>query len=282
MTRYGDNKAQGIFWNEKPGQSWVKYDGVMNQRLENITSLLFRAVEANSACNGLDIGCGTGSTTVKLLELLGEDSNVKGIDISAPMLTSARKKIRKKNSISFIEADAQTYRFSLEHFQTVISRFGVMFFEDPVKAFKNIKSAMSPSADLTFVCWAPYDKNEFFSLPFETVSSFTGSVLEVEPYAPGPLAFSDMDYVKKILNAADFSDIAIKQIETSIETTDTPREDAEILMNIGFGARALREAELDETARGRVYDQFVKNSQDRQSEGVIRYSAVINLVKART
>ena len=280
MTGYGDNTAQGKFWNDKPGQSWVKYDIVMNQRLENITNLLFQAVEKTSGSTGLDIGCGTGSTTIKLAELLEGDGWVNGIDISGPMLNSARKKISEKDQIFFIEADAQTYKFSLRNFQIVISRFGVMFFEDPVKAFRNIRSAMSPGAVLTFVCWAPYDKNEFFSLPFETVSHFTGSVLDIEPHAPGPLAFSDMEYVKKILSAADFSDLDIKQLETSLVTKDTPQQDAEILMNIGFGARALREAELDETIRSRVYDKFVKNSQDRHSDGLIRYSATINLVRA--
>ena len=280
MTGYGDNTAQGKFWNDKPGQSWVKYDTVMNQRLENITNLLFQAVGKTFASNGLDIGCGTGSTTLKLSGLLGGDARVKGIDISGPMLNSARKKISEKDKISFIEADAQTYKFLPNNFQIVISRFGVMFFEDPVKAFRNIRGAMSPGANLTFVCWAPYDKNEFFSLPFETVSHFTGSVLDIEPHAPGPLAFSDKEYVKKILTAADFSNVDIKQLETSLVTTDTPHEDAEILMNIGFGARALREAELDEMMRGRVYDRFVKNSQDRHSDGLIRYSATINLVRA--
>ena len=281
MTDFGDNEAQGKFWNDKPGQSWVRYDGVMNQRLENITELLFRTLEVNSASNGLDIGCGTGFTTAKLLKILVEGSEAKGIDISAPMLTKARKKFHKKTSISFINGDAQTFQFLQGDFDTVISRFGVMFFEDPVKAFRNIRRAMSPKARLTFVCWASYDKNEFFSLPFETVSSFTGSVLDIEPHAPGPLAFSEMEYVKKILAAADFADIDVKEIETSIVTADTPQEDAEILMNIGFGARALREADIDEAVRGRVYEKFVKNAQERLANGSIRYSATINLVKAR-
>ncbi|MAI58990.1 MAG: ubiquinone/menaquinone biosynthesis protein [Rhodobacteraceae bacterium] len=281
MIDCGDNEGQRKFWNDKPGQSWVKYDDVMNLRLENITDLLFGAVDGTSASSGLDIGCGTGSTTLKLLELLGEDSKVKGIDISEPMLSKAQEKIHDTTSISFIKADAQTFQFPLGYFETVISRFGVMFFDDPVKAFRNIRSAMSPSADLTFVCWAPFEKNEFFSLPLEVVTSFVGSVKDIEPHAPGPLAFSDIHYVKQVLNSADFSDIDIKELETSIVTNDPPEEDAEILMNIGFGARALREAELDKSLRNRIYENFVKNSQDRYSDGLIRYSATINLVKAR-
>ncbi len=278
---YDDNEGQRKFWNDKPGQSWVTYDGVMNLRLEKITDLLFGAVDGIPASNGLDIGCGTGSTTLKLLELLGEDSKVKGIDISEPMLSKARKKFHDTTSISFIKADAQTFQFLPGYFETVISRFGIMFFDNPVKAFRNIRRAMSPSADLTFVCWASFEKNEFFSLPLEAVASFTGPVKDFEAHAPGPLAFSEIDYVKQVLNSAEFSNIDIKELETSIVTNDTPEEDAEILMNIGFGARALREAELDKSLRSRIYEKFVKNSQDRCLDGLIRYGATINLVKAR-
>ena len=280
MANFGDNEAQGKFWNEAPGQSWVKYDAVMNQRLGNITNILFDRLKGLSASNVLDIGCGTGSTSIRLAETVAKDAFVTGIDISEPMIEKARDKSANYTNVSFVTADAQTFKFEPRQFDAAVSRFGVMFFGDSLKAFTNLRSAMEPGSVLIFVCWAPYEDNEFFSLPLETVLDFVPAEYEFLANAPGPLAFSDKHYLSGILQSSGFSNCQIEVVKTTLDTADTPEEDAALLMQIGFGARAVREAELDQKRTDELYQLFLSNSRARQNDGFIKYDASVYIVTA--
>ena len=141
MNNYGENEKQGQYWNEAPGQSWVINDAAMNERLENISDILFEGLDVNGYNNGLDIGCGAGSTTRRLATIMGNQARVTGLDISEKLLTLARSHPESLGK-NFLQADAQSYKFQPEGFDLAISRFGVMFFENPLKAFQNIKSAI--------------------------------------------------------------------------------------------------------------------------------------------
>ena len=121
MANYGANEAQGKFWNDAPGQSWVKHDLVMNLRLGNISDILFDRLKGVSASNALDIGCGTGSTSIKMAETLAQDARVTGIDISEPMLERAREKAADLENVSFVTADAQAFQFEPGKFDAAIS-----------------------------------------------------------------------------------------------------------------------------------------------------------------
>ena len=173
MGLYGENDKQGQYWNEQPGQSWVIHDAAMNERLQIISDILFEDLAVLECKNGLDIGCGAGSTTRRLYETLGKEGHVTGLDISGKLLGVARSH-PESNGLHFLQADAQSYSFNREVFDVAISRFGVMFFENPVKAFQNIKSAIQPGREMRFVCWAPMAANDFFISPLKTVVDITG------------------------------------------------------------------------------------------------------------
>ena len=145
----------------------------MNERLQTISDILFEGLDSNGCSNGLDIGCGAGSTTRRLHETLGKEGQVTGLDISAKLLGVARSH-SESNGLHFLQADAQSYAFNREVFDVAISRFGVMFFENPVKAFQNIKAAIQPGREMRFVCWAPIAANDFFISPLKTVVDITG------------------------------------------------------------------------------------------------------------
>ena len=142
-----------------------------------------------------------------------------------------------------MQADAQSYAFDHEIFDIAISRFGVMFFENPVKAFQNIKSAIQPGREMRFVCWAPMAANDFFISPLKTVVDITGVSLGEPGREPGPLAFSDRAYLSSILQEAEFSSVNIDVVETSISTRDSVEKNAALLMEIGMGFRAIKEAD---------------------------------------
>ena len=162
MADFGENPDQGKFWNEEPGLSWVENDRLMSERLETISQLLLENLDLRPSGRILDIGCGGGGTTLALAKRAPPSAQITGLDISKPLLDLAAQKCADHENINFVLADAQAHRFTLQKFDTVISRFGVMFFENPVKAFQNIKSALTVEGRLHFVCWAPLKENDFF------------------------------------------------------------------------------------------------------------------------
>ena len=163
MADFGENPDQGKFWNEASGLSWVENDRLMSERLETISQLLLENLDLHPSSKILDIGCGGGTTTLALAKGAPPSVQITGLDISKPLLDLAAQKCAEHKNINFVLADAQAHRFAVQKLDTVISRFGVMFFENPVKAFQNIKSALRVAGRLRFVCWAPLEENEFFT-----------------------------------------------------------------------------------------------------------------------
>ena len=267
MTTYGENEGQGKYWNEKPGQSWVAHDASMNERLSNISEILFEGLDAANCKNGLDIGCGAGSTTRRLHKLLGAQSKVTGLDISEQLLNLARSAERNE-LIEYVQADAQSFSFDEQGTDIAISRFGVMFFENPVKAFENIRSAITQGGQFRFVCWAPLEVNEFFYAPLNAVMDITGVSLAAPGKEPGP-------------KNSGFSSVKIDVVETVIRTEDSAEQNASLLMEIGMGFRAIKEAQPVPEMLKNIKNAFVQDGLLRQKDGVITYGATIYRVTAQ-
>ena len=279
MGKYGENDKQGQYWNEAPGQSWVINDSAMNERLQAISDILFEGLDATGCNNGLDIGCGAGSTTRRLAAIMGNQARVTGLDISEKLLALARSHPESVGK-DFLQADAQSYKFEPERFDLAISRFGVMFFENPFKAFQNIKSAVQKGREIRFVCWAPISANDFFLSPLNTVVDITGVSFAEPGKEPGPLAFSDRTYLSSILKAAEFSSINIDIVETSISTKDSVEKNASLLMEIGMGFRAIKEATPTDEVLNEIKEAFVADGNKRLQNGLISYDATIYRVSA--
>ena len=279
MGKYGENDKQGQYWNEAPGQSWVINDAAMNERLQAISDILFEGLDATGCNNGLDIGCGAGSTTRRLAAIMGNQARVTGLDISEKLLALARSHPESVGK-DFLQADAQSYKFEPERFDLAISRFGVMFFENPFKAFQNIKSGIQKGCEMRFVCWAPISANDFFLSPLNTVVDITGVSFAEPGKEPGPLAFSDRTYLSSILKAAEFSSINIDIIKTSISTKDSVEKNASLLMEIGMGFRAIKEAAPTNEVLNEIREAFVADGNKRLKNGLISYDATIYRVSA--
>ena len=274
MSKYGENDKQGQYWNEAPGQSWVINDTAMNERLQAISDILFEGLDATGCNNGLDIGCGAGSTTRRLAGIMGNQARVTGLDISEKLLALARSHPESVGK-DFLQADAQSCKFEPEGFDLAISRFGVMFFENPLKAFQNIKSAIQKGHELRFVCWAPLTANDFFLSPLNTVVDITGVSFAEPGNEPGPLAFSDRTYLSSILKAAKFSSINIDVLETSITTKDSVEKNASLLMEIGMAFRAIKEAAPSDEVLDEIREAFITDGNKRLQNGLITYGAKI-------
>jgi SAM-dependent methyltransferase len=144
------------------------------------------------------------------------------------MLTAARQRIaqRSQRNITLLNGDAQAHSFSPDRFDLIASRFGVMFFADPAMAFQNLLAATRPGGRLCFACWAALEENRHWLIPYEVALRHLGPPAPKPPRAPGPLAFSEPDYVRSVLEEAGYESIEIRR-ETPDIIAASPLEEAE-------------------------------------------------------
>jgi SAM-dependent methyltransferase len=248
------------FWNGEGGQRWVRFQDILD------TSLLpfgHRAMTASAVKAGervIDVGCGCGDTSFELARRVGSDGGVLGVDASDPILNRAmsRMSLAEATSVKFERGDAQIHRFEGASFDLIFSRFGVMFFENPVAAFSNLQSALKPGGRLAFVCWQPARENSWVSLPVGVAAVHVPPPTPPGPEEPGPFSFGDPERVRKILADAGFIGSEIKSYDTpfNIGNSGGIDEAVEFFMQIGPTARMIAEADADEATRSRIADDL--------------------------
>ena len=155
------NREQATFWNEQAGRRWVAMQRDLDAQLEPFGIAVASKLGLVSGERVLDVGCGAGATSLMLAERV-RPGPVVGIDISAPLLERARQRGEGIENLRFENADAQTFAFTAGSYDAVFSRFGVMFFADPIEAFRNLRTAMRTGGKLGFVCWRPMSDNPSF------------------------------------------------------------------------------------------------------------------------
>ena len=274
------NDEQHEFWNKGIGQKWVKKDNSMNERFAILTEEFFARANINKNDKVLDIGCGGGITSFEASKLVGKDGYVLGADISNILLDLARRNYSNIANLEFKYCDVQNYNFEKNVFSKVISRFGVMFFKNPIAAFKNIYNSIQDGGSLHFVCWTNVMENEFFTAAANVIIKHLNREFPEITQAPGPFAFSEKKYVKQILNASGFKNIKVNKIYTSLSTNDDAEKDGDLLFNIGFAGRLLSEENLSEEELSNIKGKIIKLSQNRQVNGKMTYRACLNFVSA--
>jgi len=244
------NAEQIAYWNGDAGKRWAQEDDTMAHLLRPISEALIAHGQLEGCRNALDIGCGGGSQSVMLADQLGEGARVTGVDISQPMLEVARDKAalseRGRAAMDFVQADAATHGFAASEFDLIFSRFGVMFFEDPVGAFVNIK-ALQPGGRVLFCCWQPVKANDWTRIPLQAALQHVSAPAPIDPEAPGPFAFSDPKRVSSILRDSGFTDIAIEPYSTALHfgKTATLSQSVRELAMIGPVSRLLVDQKQD-------------------------------------
>ena len=274
------NDDQYEFWNKGIGQKWVKEDDAINERFTILTKEFFSRASIKKNDKVLDIGCGGGITSFEASKLAGKDGYVLGADISEILLNLAKKNFSNIKNLEFQYCDVQNYNFENNFFNKVISRFGVMFFENPIVAFKNIYNSIQKGGSLHFVCWTNVLENEFFTAAANIIIKHLNREFPKVTRTPGPFAFSETKYVKQILNASGFENIKVDKVYTSLSTNDDAEKDGELLFNIGLAGKMLSEENLSEQELSNIKDKIIEMSQNRRVNGKITYKACLNFVSA--
>lgn len=209
------NRDQSNFWNDVAGPTWVNLQPVLDRMFAGLVPPLVDGLAPDAGEHILDVGCGAGALTLAALERAGPQGRALGIDISAPLVAAAQARATAAGvtGARFAREDAQTFAFEPESFDAVLSRFGVMFFDDPISAFANIRRAARPAARLRFTAWRSPGENPFMTATRRAALPFV-DLPATEPNAPGQFAFADRGHVQAILEGAGWSAISIEALDT--------------------------------------------------------------------
>jgi SAM-dependent methyltransferase len=262
---------QAALWNGPAGHAWVEAQGLLDRILAPFEDLLMGGIPAGSGGHALDVGCGTGSTTLAVARRLGAEGRATGIDISAPMIAAARSRAEREGTpASFLCADAQSHAFAPAGFDRMVSRFGVMFFEDPVRAFRNLRRAAKDEALLRFVAWRGPEDNPFMTTAERAAAPLLPALPPRRPDAPGQFAFADSRRVQEILQASGWTGIDIRPIDVSCALPEVDL--VWYVTRLGPVGRILTEA--DDATRARIvetvrpaFDPYVRGTEVRFTAG---------------
>ena len=205
---------QAKLWNGSAGCAWVEAQALLDRILQPFEDQLVAAVAASGSRRVLDVGCGTGSTTRAIARLPDAQRECVGVDISEQMIDTARMLAEQERvPAKFICADAQTHAFEPASFDMIMSRFGVMFFADPVRAFTNLRDAASKDASLCCIAWRSPAENPFMTTAERAAASLLPNLPARRVNAPGQFGFADARRVQSILAESGWKDIDIQPLD---------------------------------------------------------------------
>lgn len=281
MVDANPNQDQEDFWSKKPGLTWSENDGIMDSTLAPVLDHLLEVAALQPGETVLDIGCGTGLSTLKAAEAVAPGGRSVGADIAEQMLVKARSQAAGLSNVDFLRADAQTHSFEDAAFDAVISRFGVMFFADPAAAFANIARAVKPGGRMVFMTWSSIMENPWFMVPRDVAIDRLGAVEPTPPNAPGPMGLADREYTADLFSKAGITDVRISPVKMDLTPPGTADWMGEFALTLGPASRIFAEKEgTDEDAKA-IIGGVAAQYRMYETDVGLRIPAVLNRVEVR-
>lgn len=274
----GANQDQADYWTSSHGLKWIEHEHSLDAAMVGMLDTIFDTVQIGESERVIDIGCGTGASTLAAAELASQ-GHVLGVDIFAPLLDRVRSRASSAGivNVAFLEADAQSYRFEKDAFDVLISRIGMMFFEKPVQAFENLSTSMRPGGRMAFVCWSSVAQNPWFHIPNEAAVSRLGGVPKSDPHAPGPTAFQDIDYVTGLMEKVGLTDVKGSPVEIDLTPPNGLKGAARAASRVGPAARVMK-AHNGSSADATAIEEAVREAfRTFEKNGKVTVPAVVNL-----
>lgn len=276
---------QTKLWNGPAGRAWVQAQDILDKMLQPFEdALLAQAAalrqQARRVFRVLDVGCGTGSTTLAIARQLAGEGDCVGVDISAPMIAAAQHRAAASQwgaGAHFICDNAQTRTFTPASFDLITSRFGVMFFDDPVRAFKNLRDVATTGAALRFVAWRSAADNPFMTAAERAAAPLLPALPARKLDGPGQFAFADPQRIVGILTQSGWADVDIQPIDVPCTLPE-----AALTRYISWlGPVGVALQQMDETSRAALVEQ-IRPAFDAYVDGAdVRFNAACWMVKAR-
>lgn len=273
-----ETNPQAALWNGHSGHAWVQIQATLDGMFQPLESALLEAVRASAPRHVLDVGCGTGSTTLATARALGAAGQACGLDLSEPMISLARARAeRESSSARFICADAQRHPLAPASVDLIVSRFGVMFFDDPLQAFANLRRAARRHAQLRVIVWRSAADNPFMTVAERAAAPLLPALPPRRPNAPGPFAFAEKERVASLLAASGWRDIAIDPLDAMCRFPE--RELVAYFTRLGPVGLVLQDA--DAATRARVIEAVRPAFDPYVSGNEVRYTAACWTIAAR-
>jgi ubiquinone/menaquinone biosynthesis C-methylase UbiE len=272
-------ESQAALWNGVAGRTWVEAQELLDRMFEPFERLLVEEVAASGKRSVLDVGCGTGATTLAIARSLGASGRSLGVDVSEPMIALARKRAaRERVPASFVVADAESHAFEPNSFDMLVSRFGVMFFEDNVRAFANLRRAARAGADVRLIAWRGPADNPFMTAAERAAAPLLPCIPPRRADGPGQFGFADTKRVRSILEQSGWAEIDIRPLDVACGFPAAQLD--EYLTRLGPVGRILHEA--DEQTRARV-SATVRAAFGPYIDGDrVRFNAACWMIRARS
>lgn len=245
MEPVGPNAEEIRYWNETVGPKWVALHELLNEQVAPLGREVMERAGIGRGARVLDVGCGCGETTVELGRRVGPAGSATGVDVSAVMLERARQLAASAGvtNVRFEQVDAQTYGFPPQSFDSLYSRFGLMFFANTEAALINLRRALRPGGRLAFVCWRRRQDNPWMTVPLMAAAGHIPLPPCPAPGAPGPFALADDTRLRGQLERAGYVDIAIDAVDREIAVGGTMGLEGtvQLVLRMGPTGAALRE-----------------------------------------
>jgi len=275
MTATAD-RDMNAYW-DRAGRVWVEHQALLDKIMAPIAEAV---VEAAGPVNGervLDVGCGSGATTFAAAWRTGPTGHAVGVDISGALVELARRRAGEDGveGVEFLLADAQTHAFETP-FDAIVSRFGVMFFPDPVAAFANLRHAVKPGGKLAFAAWRAPEENPLALVPLRAAPPFLPTLPAFEKDAPGRFAFADPDRVRRILEESGWRGIEIAPLDVA-----SPLSFDELMtMSLRVGPLNPILAQESDAVRGQVREAVAAALEPYAKDGLATMTSACWLVTA--
>jgi SAM-dependent methyltransferase len=270
---YHTAEGQAALWNGRAGQAWIEAQETLDRMFKPFETLLVQAVA--SAESVLDVGCGTGGTTLAVARQTG--AACLGVDISRPMVAVAKTRAELEGlPAHFLAADAQSHAFEPASFDMIISRFGVMFFDDPVAAFINLRSGVVKGGALCGFAWRSAADNPFMTTAERAAAPFLSDMPVRKRDAPGQFAFADQARVRRILEDSGWREIDIQPVDIACTLYKSALHD--YVTRLGPLGLVLQEADVSTRAKvidavRAAFDPYVQGEEVRFTAACWRISA---------
>ncbi|WP_374530075.1 class I SAM-dependent methyltransferase [Novosphingobium sp.] len=269
--------TSGMDWQAQVGRTWADNFALTDRSFAGLTQRLLERVGERAGGAVLDVGCGAGELALAVARQR-PGARVIGVDVSPDLIEAAQARGGRHGNAEFVLADAANWRMAGFDPDLVISRHGVMFFDDPVAAFANLRHGALSGASLVFSCFRSPAENQWAS----SIARLLDLPPAADPYAPGPFAFADADRVKAILDDAGWREIEFEPVDFAYVAGvgEDPVADAlHFFRRIGPAAPALRalEGKARELAEGRIREWL----EDHRSGNLVALSAAAWIASAR-
>ena len=278
MSETAGFEEQAALWNGANGRAWVDVQALLDRMYKPLEDLLVATVSATSARQVLDVGCGTGATALAVAQHLGAQGACTGVDVSEPMIAAARARAEQAHlPARFLCADAQRHAFDPGVFDLVISRFGVMFFDDPVRAFANLRRAARQDAALRLIAWRSAVENPFMTTAERAAAPLLPALAPRKQGGAGQFAFADKAWVSSMLEKSGWTDVDLQPIDV---VCAFPKAGLRPYLNrLGPVGRALDGA--DEPTRDRVLDMVLPAFDSYIYGDEVRFTAACWMISGR-